>query len=71
MRTVLNISMPATMAKKIDRETKKGNFASKSEFIRSLFRAWEEEALYQEIKQSQKEIKNGKGVVLKSLKDLR
>ncbi len=71
MRTILNISMPNSMAKKIEQETKKGDFASKSEFIRSLFRAWEEETLYQELKQSRKEIREGKGIKLKSLKDLR
>ncbi|MBU4536689.1 ribbon-helix-helix domain-containing protein [Patescibacteria group bacterium] len=71
MRTVLNISMPDSMAKKIEQETKKGDFASKSEFIRSIFRAWEEEALYKELKQSRKEIKEGKGIILRSLKDLR
>ena len=70
MRTVLNISMPKAMAKKIERETKKGNFSSKSEFIRSVFRFWEEKTLFEEIKQSQKEIKEGKGIILKSLKDL-
>lgn len=71
MRTILNISMPNAMAKKIEQETKKGAYASKSEFIRFLFRAWEEETLYQELKQSRKEIKEGKGLLLKSLKDLR
>lgn len=63
--------MPNTMAKKIERETKRGDFASKSEFIRSLFRAWEESVLMNELKTSQKEIKEGKGIILKSLKDLR
>ena len=71
MRTVLNISMPNTMAKKIERETKRGDFASKSEFIRSLFRAWEESVLMNKLETSQKEIKEGKGIILKSLKDLR
>ena len=71
MRTVLNISMPKSMAKKIERETKRGDFASKSEFIRSVFRFWEKQLLLQELNRSQKEMKEGKGIVLKSLKDLR
>jgi len=70
MRTVLNISMPKSMAKKIEQETKRGSFASKSEFIRSLFRFWEEQLFTQELDKSQKEIKAGKGIILKSLKDL-
>ena len=71
MRTVLNISMPKSMAKKIERETKQGSFASKSEFVRSLFRFWENQLFLQELEESQKEIKAGKGVILKSLKDLK
>ncbi|MFH0846174.1 MAG: ribbon-helix-helix domain-containing protein [Patescibacteria group bacterium] len=71
MRNILNISMPENMARQIEEETKKGNFASKSEFIRAIFRAWEEGKLYKELQQSRREIKAGKGIVLKSLKDLR
>ncbi|MCK4386625.1 MAG: ribbon-helix-helix protein, CopG family [Candidatus Pacebacteria bacterium] len=71
MRTVLNISMPKSMAKKIEQETKRGSFASKSEFIRSVFRFWEEQLLLQELDKSQKEMEEGKGIILKSLKDLR
>ncbi len=71
MRTVLNISMPKSMAKKIEQETKRGDFASKSEFIRSVFRFWEEELLLKKLKQRQKDIKEGKGILLHSLKDLK
>lgn len=71
MRTVLNISMPKSMAKKIEQETKRGSFASKSEFIRSVFRFWEEELLFRELKKRQKDIRDGKGILLHSLKDLR
>jgi Arc/MetJ-type ribon-helix-helix transcriptional regulator len=71
MRSVLNISMPKIMVKKIEEEVKKGEFVSKSEFIRNLFREWEEKKLLKELKESQKEIREGKGVVLKSLKEVR
>ena len=71
MRTVLNISMPNKMAKQIEEEVKNGNFSSKSEFMRAIFRAWEEEKLYQELRRSKREIREGKGVLLKSLRDLR
>ena len=59
------------MAKKIEQETKRGSFASKSEFIRSVFRFWEEELFSKELDKSQKEMEEGKGIILKSLKDLR
>jgi len=59
------------MAQKIEKEVKEGGFVSKSEFIRDLFREWEENKLLKELKESQKEIQKGGGVILKSLKDLR
>jgi putative addiction module CopG family antidote len=71
MRTVINISLPEPMAKEVEKEVKKGKFASKSEFFRNLLRMWEEEKLLKELKQSRQEIAQGKGKVLKSLKDLR
>ena len=71
MRSILNISMPETMAKKIEKEVKDGNFVSKSEFIRDLFREWEENKLLKDLKESREEIQKGGGIILKSLKDLR
>ncbi len=70
MRTTLNISMPAQLKKNVDLVVKEGNYASVSEFFRDAVRAWHEEQLYQSVLRSQKEIKEGKGKVLKSLKDL-
>lgn len=58
------------MAKAVEKEVKTGNFASKSEFFRSLVRNWEENRLLKELKESQREIADGKGKVLRSLKDL-
>lgn len=71
MRTIMNISMPATLAEEVDMAVKEGNFASKSEFIRDLLREWKTQRLLADIKQSRKEIAQGKGKVLRSLKDLR
>jgi len=59
------------MAQKIEKEVKEGGFMSKSEFIRDVFREWEENKLLRELKESQREIRGGKGKILKSLKDLR
>jgi len=55
----------------VKKEVKKGKYASTSEFFRTLLRNYEEEnKLLNELKQSQKEIREGKGKILHSLKDL-
>ena len=71
MREVINISLPATMAKTVKLAVKKGEYASTSEFFRVLLREWQEDFLLDELEGSRLEIKNGKGKKLKSLKDLR
>ncbi len=40
MRNIVNISVPAEMAKDIKRGVKAGKFASTSEFMRHLIRVW-------------------------------
>lgn len=55
----------------VEKEVKQGGFSTKSEFFRSLIRMWEENKLLEELKKSQREIAEGKGKVLRSLKDLR
>ena len=71
MRNIINISLPAQMAKMVKREVKKGRYASVSEFFRSLLREYEESGLLAEIEESRREIAKGKGKVLRSFKDLR
>jgi putative addiction module CopG family antidote len=71
MRSIVNISLPQQLNKLIEKEVSKGNFSTKSEFIRSLLRAWQEEKLAKELEASRNEIKEGKGELLQSLKDLR
>lgn len=71
MREVINISLPATMAKTVKIAVKKGEYASTSEFFRYLIRKWQEEVVLKEVQESRLEIKNGKGKKLKSLNDLR
>ncbi len=71
MRTIVNISMSAGLAKELSDATKEGNFSSKSEFVRDLLRSWQERKLLAEIEASRREIASGKGKVLKSLRDLR
>lgn len=71
MRNIINISLPEDLKKVVEKEVKRGKFASKSEFFRMLLRLWEEEKLLKELEESEKEIREGKGKVLRSLKDLR
>ena len=71
MRTVVNISLPAQLVSIVDNAVESGHFASKSEFFRNLLRLWMEGKLASELEESRKELKSGKGKLLRSLKDLR
>jgi Arc/MetJ-type ribon-helix-helix transcriptional regulator len=70
MRNIVNISMPVGLKKEVDSFVKEGNYASTSEFIRDLIRTWRHNRLLSELRESQEEIKAGKGKILRSLKDL-
>jgi Arc/MetJ-type ribon-helix-helix transcriptional regulator len=71
MRAIINISLPEPMAMTVERAVATGEYATKSEFFRSLLRNWSEQQLANELNQSRKELRLGKGKLLKSLKDLR
>lgn len=71
MRNIINISLPEKMKKAVEESVKKGHFSTKSEFFRMLLRLWMEGKLAQELEESRKELRRGKGKLLKSLKDLR
>lgn len=71
MRQIINISLPKQLADLVSQAVTSGKYASKSEFFRDLIRDWSEEKLLKELKSSEKEIRQGKGTILKSLKDLR
>ena len=71
MRNIINISLPAELNKVVEKEMRKGKFASKSEFFRNLLRLWEENRLFSDLQESEKEFKAGKGRRLRSLADLR
>ena len=68
MRNIINISLPEAMAKAVEREVRRGKFASTSEYFRYLLRTHE---LADELEKSRREFEFGKGKVLRSLKDLR
>jgi Arc/MetJ-type ribon-helix-helix transcriptional regulator len=71
MREVINISLPAPMAKTVKKAVKTGDYSSTSEFFRKLLRDWQEGKLLSELNESQMDIACGKGKILKSLKSLR
>ncbi len=63
--------MPTSLKKSVDVAVKEGKYASVSEFFRDAMRAWENERLIRELKESQIEARAGKVKLLRSLKDLR
>lgn len=71
MRNIVNISLPEKLARAVEDGVKKGNFSTRSEFFRQLLRLWLEGKLASELEESRKELKNRKGKLLHSLKDLR
>lgn len=71
MRTVINISLPHQLTSIVEDEIAKGKYASKSEFFRHLLRLWHEGNLMKDLEKSRKELKAGKGKLLKSLSSLR
>lgn len=71
MRNVINISLPREMVKMVKEEVKKGKYASVSEFFRALLREHEENMILRDVEISRKEIKEGKGKILKSFKELK
>ncbi len=71
MRSIINISLPKEMAKAVEEGARKGHFSTKSEFFRMLVRSWMEGKLALDLEESRRDIRRGKGRVLRSLKDLR
>ena len=72
MRSIINISLSKALARELEKAVKRGKYSSKSEFLRVLIREKvEEDDLVRRVRISQKEIAQGKGIVLRSLKDLR
>lgn len=67
MRNIMNISLPVDMMREVQKEVKKGHFASVSEYMRQLIRS---DKLYRELEEQEKDFAAGKGILLKSLKDL-
>ena len=72
MRSIINISLSKKLARELEKTVKRGRYSSKSEFLRELIRErLEENDLVRNVRISQEEIRQGKGKILRSLKDLR
>ena len=71
MRNIINLSLPRKMVEVVEENIKKGHYSSRSEFFRMLLRLWMEKKLAEELEESRKELRGGKGKLLKSLKYLR
>ncbi len=71
MRNIINISLPQGLNQMVQKEVKRGNYATKSEFFRHLLRLWNNHLLAGELVKDRKEFEAGKGKTLRSLRDLR
>ena len=60
MRSVINISLPKSLAAEVKKEVKAGHFASTSEFIRHLIRLWNTEMPARSLEKAEKDFKKGK-----------
>ena len=69
MRNIINISLPKELVREVEKEVKKGRFASKSEYFRHLVRV---KKAADDIEKAREDWKNGRKnwKVLKSLADL-
>lgn len=67
----MNISLPAQMAALVREEVDTGKYGSISEFFRELVREWQKMQVLADLRASQKELRQGKAKVLRSLADLR
>ena len=70
-RNIINISLPPKMAQRVRKAAKDNEYASVSEFFRDLVREYDERELLPQLRTSQQEVIDGKGKILRSLKDLR
>lgn len=69
-RSIVNISLPASLNKAVDREVKEYHFASKSEFFRHLLREWMAGRLAGDLEKSRAEYRAGKAIKYTSPQDL-
>lgn len=71
MRTIINISVPKETAQEAKRAARADGFASVSEYFRHLLREEKRRKLAVELEAQTRQFKQGKGKLLRSLRDLR
>lgn len=71
MREIVNLSLPKPLAQSVNDIVAEGRYASKSEFFRELLRMWLEGKISRELAGSRRELAEGRGKTLKSLRELR
>lgn len=69
-RNIINISLPPTLTKQVERAVEEKHFASKSEFFRHLLREWMAGRLAKDFEEGRKEYREHKAKPLKSMKEL-
>ena len=70
MRQTMTISLPTDLLRDVELGVKQGGYATKSEYIRDLVRSWKQAKLLDELNVTREEFKKGKGIKLKSMRDL-
>lgn len=70
MRKTVNISLTKELKEEVDKAVESGRYSSRSELFRDLIRLWKEEELLRELRESEKDIKEGNVHELDSLADL-
>jgi Arc/MetJ-type ribon-helix-helix transcriptional regulator len=60
MRSIINISLPKSLAAEVRKEVKAGHFASTSEFFRHVLRLWNTEQLARRLEKADRDFKKGK-----------
>ena len=71
MREGITISLAHALAMEVKKAVKKGKYSSTSEFFRDLIKMWHsEEFLFQDVLEAEKEIKAGKLIKLKSIREI-
>lgn len=71
MRAIVNISVPKKIAEEVKLAAREDGFASVSEYFRYLHREEVRRKLAEELRAQTRAFKQGKGKILRSLRDLR
>ncbi|MFB6212835.1 MAG: type II toxin-antitoxin system ParD family antitoxin [Candidatus Magasanikbacteria bacterium] len=68
MRKTVNISLTEELKEEVDKAVESGRYSSRSEFFRELIRLWKEKKVLEDVHKSRKQIREGQGEELDSVK---